>query len=74
MSRNCKDCQFWLYVYESLGERFGTCDHPIVEGKIVVDKEYDGELVIHTEATFGCLYFTPLHGNVVTKTNPNDTG
>jgi hypothetical protein len=63
----CKYCEFWLYTYESSGEKFGTCDHPLVEGKVVLEKEYDGEIVIHTESRFGCIYHSPLHGNVVTK-------
>lgn len=67
MSRFCKDCQFWLFAYHSGSEKFGTCDHPMVEAKVVLDKEYDGEAVIHTESTFGCMYFTPEHGNVITK-------
>ena len=64
----CKDCQFWLFVYENMEGKIGTCDHPLVEGKITLDQERDGdEFVIHTEQYFGCIYHTPLHGNVITK-------
>lgn len=67
MGKFCKDCQFWLFAYESLGEKFGTCDNPLMECAVQIDKESDDEFVIHTEAYFGCIHFTPVHGNVVTK-------
>jgi hypothetical protein len=72
MSRFCKDCQFWLFAYVSIGERFGTCDHPMVEAKVIIDREREEEYVIHTESTFGCMYHTPVHGNVATKINEDE--
>jgi hypothetical protein len=65
----CKDCQFWLFVYKNIVEGdVGTCDHPVVEGKITLDQAHeDDEYVIHTAANFGCIYHTPHNGNVVTK-------
>jgi hypothetical protein len=68
-SKFCKTCQFWLPAFER-DKKFGTCDHPTVDGLILVDKEHDAHsenTVIHTEETFGCVYHTPNHGNVVTK-------
>jgi hypothetical protein len=41
----------------------------MVEAKVILEGE-DGDSVIHTEATFGCMYHTPIHGNVVTKIDP----
>lgn len=66
-SKFCKDCQHWLCSYENVDGKFGTCDHPLVEDKIIMDMERGGEEVIHTHEDFGCIYHTPLHGNVVSK-------
>jgi hypothetical protein len=41
----------------------------MVEAKVIIDSE-QSECVIHTEAYFGCKYFIPIHGNVVTKIDP----
>jgi hypothetical protein len=67
MSRYCCDCQFWDFKYKNFTGEFGTCDHPLVEGSVVLEEEFDNEIVIHTEKHFGCIHCTPHHGNVVTK-------
>lgn len=72
MSKYCGGCYYWLYAYESHDEKIGTCDHSLVEAKVLLEKEYDGEIVIHTEQYFGCIYFTPKHGNVVTRIDVDD--
>lgn len=72
MANFCRDCQCWLYVYDSCFEKFGTCDNVLVEGQVVLEKEYDGEIVIHTEEFFGCVHFTPKHGNVITSIDLDD--
>lgn len=61
----CQYCEFWLYAYENFEGKYGTCDHPLIEEKIIVDS--DEERVLHTHHQFGCIYHSPLHGNVVTK-------
>lgn len=68
----CKDCQFWQEAFKRGSLRFGTCDHPLVPDKVLMDKDDESdadEKVIHTDGYFGCVYFTPEHGNVVTKIN-----
>lgn len=69
MPKFCSTCQFWLFIF-TRDKRFGQCDHPLIEGKVLIDTEHDPmehETVMHTEENFGCIYHTPLHGNVVTK-------
>jgi hypothetical protein len=58
-------------VYENCG-KFGRCDCPLVETSLAVDTEgplgyKDEECVIFTLQDFGCIQFTPKHGNIVTK-------
>jgi hypothetical protein len=70
MSKRCETCSCWLFSFERESKKFGVCDNTIVDGRILVDREhdvYEQETVIHTEQNFGCIYHTPLHGNVVTK-------
>ena len=70
-SRQCEDCESWKFAYTNLGEKFGTCEDPNVEGMVILDPDID-EYVIHTDAKFGCIYHTPLHGNVVTRIPRNE--
>lgn len=70
MSKRCETCLHWAHTFTRSDEKFGECDHPSVDGKILIDKDhdvYDEETIIHTSANFGCIYHTPLHENVVTK-------
>lgn len=69
----CKTCEHWEEVFKR-DKRFGTCTNPVIEDKIVLDREHepdDEETVIHTDENFGCIYHTPLHGNVVAKLDIN---
>jgi len=78
MSQNklCKTCQFWLLAF-SRDKQYGTCDNPIVEGKVLVDKNHDTfseDTVLHTSEHFGCIYHSPVHNNVVTKIERDGKG
>lgn len=71
MSRTCKNCRWWEFVYENCGE-FGRCDSPLVDTNIAIDNEgpvalKPGESVVFTTAVFGCIYFTPQHENRTTN-------
>jgi hypothetical protein len=62
----CKSCQHWIHRYVSCDGLFGTCEHPLVEDKVILDALQE-EGVIHTHELFGCIYHVPMHGTVVTK-------
>jgi len=66
----CKGCQHWMSMEHEMNKPFGICDHPTVDGKILVDREqsiYEDNTAIYTEQNFGCIYHTPRHGNVTAK-------
>jgi len=50
----CKNCIYWKLSYSD----FGLCEETIVNFKVKADpqKKQDEE-VVHTEGTFGCIYF-----------------
>lgn len=66
-SNLCGSCQYWINMQHEMNRPFGICEHPLVDSKIVTEKNESpyADKAVFTDATFGCIYHTPGHGNVV---------
>lgn len=66
----CKACIHWSEVFKRMDKTFGECSNVLLTDKVIVDKEddlYRDEKALYTEQRFGCIYFTPISGNVITE-------
>lgn len=61
---------YWGETFTRSDKVFGECTNVLLTDKIIVDKEddlYRDEKALYTEQRFGCIYFTPISGNVITE-------